>query len=45
MLRNRNVILALCVVLVILLGVLLVCERKNPEGGSELVRSLLNRGA
>lgn len=45
MFRNRNVILVLCAVLVVLLGILLVCERKDPEAGSELIRRLLNRGA
>lgn len=42
---NRVVIIALCVVLCIALGALIVVERRYPEAGSELVRRLMHRGA
>lgn len=43
MLRNRNVVLALCVIVAILLGALVICERKYPGGGVWLISRLLNR--
>lgn len=43
MFKNRRFIIFLCVLLCVVLGVLIYFERKDPEAGSELMRSLLAR--
>ena len=43
MIRNRNVVIFLCVLLCAALGALLYFERLDPEAGSELLRRLLRR--
>ncbi len=41
MLNERRVVIAGCVVLFLLLAALIVCERRAPEAGVELMRTLL----
>lgn len=43
MFKDRRVIIALSVVMGVLLLGLIICERRNPEAGVELMRSLLRR--
>ena len=42
--NNSRVIWILCGVLFVLLLALMICERRYPEAGSELLRQLLHRG-
>ncbi len=43
MIKNRNVVIFLCVLLCAALVALLYFERQNPEAGSELFSRLLRR--
>jgi hypothetical protein len=45
LLQDRRVVFAVCGVLCVLLLVLIICERRDPEAGSELVRGLVQRVA
>lgn len=38
---SKKVTYVLCILLCIVLIGLLICERQNPEGGMELIRSLI----
>lgn len=41
--QDRRVVFAVCGVLCVLLLVLIICERRAPEAGSDLVRGLVQR--
>lgn len=43
MLKDRRFIIVLCIILFVLLVFLMFIERQSPEGGAELLRSLLGR--
>lgn len=42
MLKNKTVVIGLCVVLAVVLVALIFVERRFPEAGSEFVRGLLS---
>lgn len=44
MIENRKVIIGLCIALFVVLVLLMACEFRNPEAGSELLRGLFGRG-
>lgn len=44
LITNRKFIIGLSIALLIILLILMVCEFRNPEGGSELLRGLFGRG-
>ncbi len=40
--RDKRVVYAACGVLCVLLLALIVCERRDPEAGTELIRGLIS---
>ena len=42
--QSRKFIIALCIILFVILVVLMACELRDPEAGSEMVRGLLHQG-
>lgn len=43
LIQDRRVVYIACGVLCVLLLVLTICERQNPEAGVDLMRSILRR--